>query len=76
MGVFGLLNLPNPWLVNIIYGVTLVYAIIWVMGWSLLGRTAWVDKLFPVLGGYIAGASLTGARHDGTAWSSPATSPP
>jgi uncharacterized membrane protein YfcA len=61
VGVFGLLNLPNQWLVNIIYGITLAYAIIWVMDWALLSRNAWVDKLFLVLGGYIAGTSLTGA---------------
>jgi uncharacterized membrane protein YfcA len=61
VGVFGLLNLPNHWLLLFIYAVTLVYAFIWVMNWTLLSHSPILDKLFLVLGGYIAGTSLTGA---------------
>jgi uncharacterized membrane protein YfcA len=60
-GVFGLLNLPNQWLLGFIYTVTLVYAFIWLMNWAILSRGAWLDRLFLLLGGYIAGTSLTGA---------------
>lgn len=61
IGVFGLLNLPNQWLLAFIYSVTLFYAMIWLMDWAILSKSAWVDKLFLILGGYIAGTSLTGA---------------
>lgn len=60
-GVMGLLNLPNEWLLAFIYGVTLCYAIIWVMNWAILSRSVWLDRAFLVLGGYVAGISLTGA---------------
>lgn len=61
VGVLGLLNLPNDWLLVFIYTVTLCYAVIWVMNWSILSNSVWLDRLFLLLGGYIAGLSLTGA---------------
>lgn len=61
VGVFGLLNLPSQWLNVFIYAVTLAYAVIWAMNWAILSRANWLDKLFLLLGGYIAGTSLTGA---------------
>jgi uncharacterized membrane protein YfcA len=61
VGVLGLLSLPNAWLVNFIYGVTLVYAFIWLTNFSILSQSDFLDKLFLVLGGYIAGTSLSGA---------------
>lgn len=61
VGVFGLLNLPNRWLLLFIYSVTLFYAFIWVMNWAIHSHHNGVDKLLLVLGGYIAGTSLTGA---------------
>ncbi len=61
VGVFGLLTLPNQWLVIFIYSVTLIYAIIWLMNWSLMSNNRWLDRIFLIAGGYIAGTSLTGA---------------
>jgi uncharacterized membrane protein YfcA len=61
VGVFGLLNLPNRWLLVFIYSVTLFYAFIWAVNWSIHSHSHWVDKLLLILGGYIAGTSLTGA---------------
>ena len=61
VGVFGLLNFPNQWLLVFIYSVTLFYAFIWVINWSIHSHNHWVDKLLLILGGYIAGTSLTGA---------------
>lgn len=61
VGVFGLLNLPNTWLLVFIYSITLFYAVIWTLDWSIHSRHDWVDKLLLVLGGYVAGTSLTGA---------------
>lgn len=61
VGVFGLVTLPNTWLLVFIYSITLVYAIIWMMNWAISSSGIWLDRLFLFLGGYIAGTSLTGA---------------
>lgn len=61
VGVFGLLNLPNHWLIFFIYSITLFYAIIWLFNIQINSNKHWVDKLLLVLGGYVAGTSLTGA---------------
>ncbi len=60
-GVFGLLNLPNDWLVFIIYCITLFYAMLWVFDLSIRSRGGWSEKVLLVLGGYVSGTSLTGA---------------
>lgn len=61
IGVLGLISLPNLWLVTFIYTVTLFYAVIWVMNWAIHSKNEWVDKILLVIGGYVAGTSLTGA---------------
>ncbi len=61
IGVFGLLNLPNLWVVTFIYGITLLYAVMWLLNKSFHSESAWIDKLLLIFGGYIAGTSLTGA---------------
>jgi uncharacterized membrane protein YfcA len=61
IGVFGLVTLPNQWLLIFIYGIALFYACIWLLNWSIHSRHSWVDKLLLIFGGYVAGTSLTGA---------------
>jgi uncharacterized protein len=61
VGVFGLLNLPILWLNIFIYGITLFYGLIWLLNRAIEGGRVWVDKLLLVIGGYVAGTSLTGA---------------
>ena len=61
VGVFGLLNLPTRWLNLFIYSVTLFYAIIWVMNWAIHSHNRWLDRFLLIMGGYVAGTSLTGA---------------
>jgi uncharacterized membrane protein YfcA len=61
VGVFGLLNLPNRWLLLFIYAVTLFYAITWLFNINIRSNKIWADKILLVLGGYVAGTSLTGA---------------
>ena len=61
IGVFGLINLPNLWIVTFIYSVTLFYAVMWVFNKSIHSESRWLDKILLVSGGYIAGTSLTGA---------------
>ncbi|SFV59098.1 hypothetical protein MNB_SUP05-5-1126 [hydrothermal vent metagenome] len=61
IGVFGLINLPDRSIIIFIYSITLFYAITWVFNQTIHSNKAWVDKLLLVLGGYIAGTSLTGA---------------
>ena len=61
VGVFGLLNLPNLWLVVFIYSVTLFYALLWTLNLDIRSSNRWLDRLLLALGGYVAGTSLTGA---------------
>ena len=60
-GVFGLLSIPNQWMLLFIYGITLLYGLLWLMDLQIQSNKAWVDKLLLTSGGYIAGTSLTGA---------------
>ena len=60
-GVFGLLNLPNNWLIVIIYGITLVYGLLWLLNLSIHSKGGWSDRLLLITGGYVSGTSLTGA---------------
>lgn len=61
VGVFGLLNLPNRWLLLFIYIVTFLYGCMWMANLAFKSNSKWLDKIFLMLGGYIAGTSLTGA---------------
>lgn len=61
IGVFGLVNLPTLWLNIFIYGVSLFYGIIWMLNRTIESHQGWVDKFLLILGGYVAGTSLTGA---------------
>lgn len=61
VGVLGLLNLPNDWLVIFIYSVTAFYAVTWILNFTLHSSRPWIDRLLLILGGYIAGTSLSGA---------------
>jgi uncharacterized protein len=61
IGVFGLLNLPILWLNIFIYSITLFYGFMWLLNRAIQSGRNWVDKLLLVIGGYVAGTSLTGA---------------
>jgi len=61
IGVFGLVNLPTLWLNAFIYSITLFYGLTWLFNRAIESRKNWVDKALLVLGGYVAGTSLTGA---------------
>jgi len=61
VGVFGLLSLPNDWLIVIIYGITLFYALLWVLNVQIHSEKGWFDKVLLIIGGYFSGTSLTGA---------------
>lgn len=60
-GVFGLVSLPTLWLNTFIYAISLFYGVTWVLQYTLRSQYAWVDKILLIIGGYIAGNSLTGA---------------
>lgn len=61
IGVFGLVNFPALWLNIFIYAVTLFYGVMWFTQKVIESHHNWVDKLLLMVGGYIAGVSLTGA---------------
>ncbi len=61
VGVFGLITLPNHWLVIFIYSVTLFYALVWLFDIVIHSNQKWSDRVLLGVGGYVAGISLTGA---------------
>lgn len=61
IGVFGLLNLPVLWLNVFIYSITLFYGFMWLFNRAIQSGRSWVDKTLLIIGGYVAGTSLTGA---------------
>lgn len=61
LGVLGLVSLPTSWLVVFVYGITIFYAIMWVLDKAIHSENSWVDRTLLVFGGYVAGTSLTGA---------------
>lgn len=61
VGVLGLVSLPAQWLNLFIYSVTLFYGVIWFLNYAIQSHHNWVDNLLLILGGYIAGTSLSGA---------------
>ena len=61
MPVFGLVNLPVLWLNTFIYSVTLFYGFTWLLNRGIESRHVWADRGLLILGGYIAGISLSGA---------------
>ncbi len=61
IGVFGLISLPNNWLVIFIYSITFFYALLWSFDFHIHSEKIWMDKVLLTIGGYVAGTSLTGA---------------
>ena len=61
VGVFGLITLPNNWLIIFIYSVTLFYAVTWFLNMNIRSNNEWLDRFLLATGGYVAGTSLTGA---------------
>ena len=60
-GVIGLLSLPAQWMVFIIYGITIFYAMQWILQKTITSQSAWADRILLILGGYFSGVSLVGA---------------
>ena len=60
-GVFGLISLPNKVMVVFIYGITMMYALMWLFRITIHSANVWVDRFLLAIGGYIGGTSLTGA---------------
>lgn len=61
VGVLGLVNLPILWLNLFIYSITLAYGLMWLFNRAITSSKQWVDKVLLIIGGYVAGTSLTGA---------------
>ena len=61
VGVAGLLSLPDAVVIVFIYSITIFYAITWIFDQKITSHKSWVDKFLLIIGGYVAGTSLTGA---------------
>jgi uncharacterized membrane protein YfcA len=62
LGIFGLIKLPDFWVMTMIYIVTLIYALIWIGKFSRENKTkSWIDKILLIFGGYVTGIALSGS---------------
>ena len=61
LGVAGLISLPDKVVVVFIYSITIFYSLTWVFEQKITSHKAWADKFLLIIGGYVAGTSLTGA---------------
>ena len=59
-GLIGLFNLPNNWLVIIVFCITLFYGLTWLFNYQIRSKSKAVDVILLALGGYISGTSLIG----------------
>ena len=60
LGIFGLLSLPNTYLVTFIYIFTIFYAFTWLMNWVVKSKQGLLDKFMLTFGGYIIGSGMPG----------------
>ena len=61
IGIMGLLNFPNTWLVLLVFSITLFYGTMWALDIVIQSNNRWIDAFLLVLGGYVSGTSLIGA---------------
>lgn len=65
IGVLGLISLPSTFLSLLVYGITLLYGLVYLFDYSSKSGRAqafgWRDTGMLVLGGYVSGTSLVGA---------------
>ena len=61
IGIAGLITLPTHWLLSFIYGVALLYSLLWLFDIAVQSHSQFIDQCLLAVGGYVAGTSLTGA---------------
>ena len=61
IGVIGLISLSPLIMTVIVYSITSIYALTWIMNIQIASREGWISRILLLLGGYISGTSLNGA---------------
>jgi uncharacterized protein len=61
VGVFNLVSLPTTWILAFIYLVAGAYALMWALNRTIHSDNRWLDRSLLIIGGYIAGTTLSGA---------------
>jgi uncharacterized membrane protein YfcA len=61
LGVFGLITLPDRWLLFFVYGIVILYAINYIYPLRLYTPNRGLDGAALILAGYVSGISLAGA---------------
>ncbi len=61
LGLTGLINFTDEVLLYLVYSITLFYGGIWMFNYQIKSKSIWFDNMLLLLGGYVAGTSLTGA---------------
>jgi uncharacterized membrane protein YfcA len=61
LGVFGLISFSKNALIIFVYSIAIVYGAMWMLDKKIATSGGIIDKVLLVIGGYVAGISLTGA---------------
>ena len=60
VGVFGLMQFPDFWLLTVTYGFVLFYSVSYIMQWTIKS-SPWLNVPLIIVGAYITGLSLSGS---------------
>ncbi len=61
LGVFGLITFPAKIMSSFVFTIVLIYSLGFIFNKPLKSKNKWIESIMLALGGYVSGASLTGA---------------
>ena len=61
IGVWGVIHFSDEAMSLFVYGLSFVYGVSWLFNLRLQSNSSWLDNIIIILGGYVAGSSLSGA---------------
>ena len=61
LGLFGLITIPEYWLLMLVFGVVLTYSLNYIRPFIRLKGGRWSDTATLMLGGYLSGLALIGS---------------
>ena len=61
VGVFGLITLPEKWVLITVYAVIIFYSLSYIFNFDTQKLGTWLDAPSLLIGGYVSGLSLSGA---------------
>ena len=60
-GLFGLITIPESWLLLLVFGVVLIYSLNYIHPFIEIQKGGWSNNLVLMMGGYLSGLALIGS---------------